>query len=132
MIDFEQEIENRLRHFQWLTGKGNVKDGNHTLYEVIRLMLGMIAHNKSKIDALGKPPIGDNFELFLKNMHENNPPPNDPEIQNDDAEPITITESSAETESESEPSQPTVTDAPLGLTKYGNPKRDRSTHKKKS
>jgi len=44
MIDFEREIEIRLDQFQHLTGKGNVKDSNRTLYEIVRLMLGMINH----------------------------------------------------------------------------------------
>jgi hypothetical protein len=44
MIDFEQEIETRLALFQHLTGKGNIKDGNRTLYEIVRLMLGMITN----------------------------------------------------------------------------------------
>jgi hypothetical protein len=49
MIDFEREIEIRLDQFQHLTGKGNVKDSNRTLYEIVRLMLGMINHRNEAV-----------------------------------------------------------------------------------
>jgi hypothetical protein len=133
MIDFEQEIEKRLIRFQWLNGKGNVKDCNHTLYEVVRLMLTMITQQKNKIEELGKPP--SDFD-FLKGMYSQ-PTVTDtvvtdtPEINNGAIISDTVEE--ADTDTVEKPPQPSVTpSAPLGLTKFGNPKRDRSNHKKSS
>jgi len=53
MIDFEQEIEVRLAQFDYLNGKGNVKDCNKTLYEILRLMLGMMTQQEAEVE----PPM---------------------------------------------------------------------------
>lgn len=42
MIDFVHQIDLRLREFQRLTGKGNIKDCHQILYEIIRLLVAMI------------------------------------------------------------------------------------------
>jgi hypothetical protein len=113
MIDFEQEIEERLRHFQWLNGKGNVKDCNHTLYEIIRLMLGMISQN-SQQPTVEPESVTADVAVFA--------------VQNSGAPTSEQTEITNETLLY--PTTVKTINAPFGLTKFGNPKRDRSNHKK--
>jgi hypothetical protein len=109
MIDFGQEIEVRLRHFQWLNGKGNVKDCNNTLCEIIRLMIGMINQNTSSADDLA----------YYANKIETSQSPPENYFHGDALEPDGVL-----------PSDPSPK-APLGLTRFGNPKRDRSNHIRK-
>ena len=123
MSDFDQEIENRLRHFQWLNGKGNVKDCNHTLYEIMRLMLGMLAQNKSASTA-PRADAADEPVITLDTAESLSEP-----VADDDN--IAITSDVLMHPTVTEAIQPFQTlHAPFGLTKFGNPKRDRSRHKK--
>lgn len=106
MIDFEREIEVRLAQFQLLNGKGNVKDCNNTLYEIIRLMLGMIQNQQDVVES-------DIEEVVIINNRCNELEPDAPVAVEDTPAPVKAIH------------------APFGLTRFGNPKRDRSNHAKK-
>lgn len=111
MIDFEQEIENRLRQFQLLNGKGNIKDCNHTLYEIIRLMMGAIARNTHAIEP-------SDPEVYVPAAVPETPVPIDDQIA--------IDSHMLDHPETNEMLQPPVKrPAPFGLTKFGNPKRIR-------
>jgi hypothetical protein len=119
MIDFEDEIEVRLREFQYLTGKGNVKDAHKTLYEILRLMLGMMASPSIPPGALGAPHI--------------DPDP----VETIETPEVVVTEPTVSGEhraiSSAELSAPKVPlkHAPHGLTKFGNPRRIRNNTKRR-
>jgi len=116
MIDFEREIEIRLSQFQLLNGKGNVKDCNNILYEIIHLMLEMIQVNKP-LDDDGEPDessVGNGCDPTPANQYQ----------AFADAEPNEPNEVSI-------PAPVKTIYAPLGLTRFGNPIRDRSRHTKR-
>lgn len=129
MIDFEQEIEQRLREFMLLTGKGNVKDSNRSLYEIIRLMLGMIARNHRR-GASGEDRIDTAPALpsDLINQRPSGPPIEGEHIAISSASlmhPDAASYSPGLVEARPGEAASTAVklNAPYGLTKFGNPRR---------
>jgi hypothetical protein len=121
MIDFDDEIEAHLRHFQYLTGKGNVKDAHKTLYEILRLMLGMMS-------SASIPPGGLGAPHFHPDPVET-PSVSDPTI-GDEHRPPCSSEPSPTTATTTTIARVPLKNAPYGLTKFGNPRRIRSNNRK--
>jgi hypothetical protein len=55
MIDLVEQIDLRLREFQRLTGKGNIKDCHQILYEIIRLMMALLHQRPRAVH--DNPPV---------------------------------------------------------------------------
>jgi hypothetical protein len=123
MIDFEQEIETRLALFQQLTGKGNIKDGNRTLYEIVRLMLGMINQNGAGMafmqqlqpavapDASPSREAPPGYSIQVASLP----------VASETPETVAITEDALEHPA-SAPLASDPVDAPYGYTRHGHPR----------
>ena len=148
MIDFEQEIETRLATFQHLNGKGNVKDCNRQLYEIVRLMLGMInQHNMmvpftaqfTRAAALDAAPSREAPNGYQIHVPASTPLPepfiamsdyedDSADVVVDDDEVVSITAESLALSAIPEPINPPIVAAPYGYTKAGHARLSPPTH----